>query len=150
MVKLDRIVATTSRMIANKRYLHNGGFRHAALRLNRLFIFNKGKEQFFRSTYTVHCNFCTSNKKMENFITSKFFVNGQWKEAKNTFPVLNPYSNKLIANAADCTQSDVEDAIGHASCAFKKWKKTTGKVSLLVSSQFLYIQYFWFNCYVTI
>ena len=65
---------------------------------------------------------------MEKFLTDKFFVNGQWKETDSIFPVNNPYSNQLIANAADCNQSDVEVAIGHASDAFKKWKKTTGKV----------------------
>ena len=65
---------------------------------------------------------------MEKYLTSSYFVNGEWKNTKSTFPVYNPYTKNVIAEAANCTKSDAEDAITHAVSAFKQWKKTTGKV----------------------
>ena len=65
---------------------------------------------------------------MEKYLTNSYFVNGEWKNAKSTFPVHNPFTKVVIAEAADCTKEDTLQAINHASCAFMQWRKTTGKV----------------------
>ena len=67
---------------------------------------------------------------MKKFITSSYFVNGEWKSATSTYPVYNPYSGQVIAQAANCTQENTESAVKYASAAFRKWKNTTGKVSM--------------------
>ena len=126
---------STNRLPANKCCLHNFCLGHGSLS-----FLSKTNKSILCHTQDLHRNqhlqravsWCFSTfhntDTMEKFLTDKFFVNGQWKETDSIFPVNNPYSNQLIANAADCNQSDVEVAIGHASDAFKKWKKTTGKV----------------------
>ena len=74
------------------------------------------------------------SKAMDQFLTSNYFVNGEWKTAKSVYPVHNPYSGEVIANAADCTEKDTLDAVKHAADAFQKWKKTTGKVGSFYNS----------------
>ena len=68
------------------------------------------------------------SSSIEKYLTNSYFVNGEWKNAKSTFPVHNPFSKEVLAEAANCTKEDTLEAINYASCAFKQWRKTTGKV----------------------
>jgi len=85
-------------------------------------------------TQSVHCRFLRlgdfpkrklSSSSVSTFVTDKAFVNGEWKSTSSTFPVINPYSGAKIADAANCTKQDTEEAINVASEAFRTWKKTT-------------------------
>jgi len=71
-----------------------------------------------------------SSDAARKYLTNAYYVNGEWREAKSTFPVYNPYTSKVLADAANCTKDDTLDAIIHAAAAFEQWKKTTGKVNL--------------------
>ena len=55
------------------------------------------------------------------------FVDGAWREAERTLPVLNPASGEVIAHAADASEGDVDDAVRAARCALVgPWGATTG------------------------
>jgi len=89
------------------------------LKENSYLKFNLIQRQFYSST-------------MEKYLIDTYFVNGEWKKSKSTFPVYNPFTNKVLCDAANCTKDDALDAINHAKFAFKHWSKTTGKVGRLL------------------
>jgi len=65
---------------------------------------------------------------MQNFVTDKAFVNGEWIAVSNTFPVFNPFTGKKVGEAADCSRQDATNAVNVAFEAFTNcWKKTSGK-----------------------
>jgi len=63
--------------------------------------------------------------KNKNLIKTRSFVNGKWivSESGNTFEVLNPFDNSLLASISDCGQSETRKAIEAAQEAFGIWKK---------------------------
>lgn len=57
----------------------------------------------------------------------KLYINGEWREAADgaTIKTYNPSNGELLAEIADATNSDVDEAIAAAREAFKTWGKTT-------------------------
>ncbi|KAJ6256727.1 putative succinate-semialdehyde dehydrogenase [Drechslerella dactyloides] len=57
------------------------------------------------------------------------FVNGKWVKAKSgkTFEVHDPASMKLIGTVPEMEQTDVNEAIDHASAAFKDFRNTLAR-----------------------
>ncbi len=54
------------------------------------------------------------------------YINGTWKShASKKISVINPYSEKRIADVTDSNQQDVEAAVSAARTAFMEWGKTT-------------------------
>nr|CAB3221058.1 succinate-semialdehyde dehydrogenase, mitochondrial [Phallusia mammillata] len=90
-----------------------------------------------QSIYSLSHNLtshCTSNSvrrytsyKMESFLCNQAFINGKFQSVSETFPVLNPFTDKKLGDVANCTASDAVQAIEVAAEAFKTWKKTTPK-----------------------
>jgi acyl-CoA reductase-like NAD-dependent aldehyde dehydrogenase len=56
---------------------------------------------------------------------TNLWINGQWKNAKETYELKSPYSGEVIAKVAKASISDVEQAIEGAQEAFQTFKKTT-------------------------
>lgn len=56
---------------------------------------------------------------------TKLWINGQWKEAGETYELTSPYSGEIIAKVAKATVQDVESAIEGAHETFKTFKNTT-------------------------
>lgn len=56
--------------------------------------------------------------------TYKLFINGEWKEAsdKATYKSYCPANGEVLAECAQATREDVEDAITAAWAAFETWK----------------------------
>ena len=57
----------------------------------------------------------------------KLYINGEWKDASDgaTIKTYNPSNGEFLAEIADATNSDVDEAIAAAREAFKTWGKTT-------------------------
>jgi len=57
------------------------------------------------------------------------YINGQWMRAASgkTFPVINPFDGKTIANVPDCSQSEIKYAIESAHHAWQGWRGLTAK-----------------------
>ena len=57
----------------------------------------------------------------------KLYINGEWRDASDgaTIKTYNPSNSDLLAEIADATNSDVDEAIASAREAFKTWGKTT-------------------------
>ena len=57
----------------------------------------------------------------------KLYINGEWRDASDgaTIKTYNPSNGDLLAEIADATNSDVDEAIASAREAFKTWGKTT-------------------------
>lgn len=53
------------------------------------------------------------------------YINGQWVEKEDAFPIYNPYNGKEIAQVSNCNQADASMAIDAAFDAFKVWSKFT-------------------------
>ena len=54
---------------------------------------------------------------------TKLWINGEWKQAHNTYELKAPYTGEVIAQVAKATVQDVEYAIEGAHAAFLKFKK---------------------------
>lgn len=57
----------------------------------------------------------------------KLYINGEWRDASDgaTIKTYNPSNGDLLAEIADATNSDVDEAIASAREAYKTWGKTT-------------------------
>lgn len=57
----------------------------------------------------------------------QLFINGQWKDASDgaVFKTICPANGELLAECAQATKKDVDEAIEGAWKAFKLWKQTT-------------------------
>ena len=57
----------------------------------------------------------------------KLYINGEWREASDgaTIKTYNPSNGELLAEIADASNSDVDEAVAAAREAFKTWGKTT-------------------------
>ena len=62
-----------------------------------------------------------------SLLETRAFVNGQWIENGNTFPVHNPSTGEKIADVTDLAISDVSFAIDGAYDAKTAWGMKTGK-----------------------
>ena len=65
------------------------------------------------------------NIKLQN--KYQLYINGQWKDASDhaTIKTYNPSNGEFLAEIADASNSDVDEAIASAREAFKTWGKTT-------------------------
>jgi len=55
-------------------------------------------------------------------------INGQWVSGSNKMDVVDPATNKVLAQVADATLAEVDAAIDSASDAFKTWSQTAPRV----------------------
>ena len=57
----------------------------------------------------------------------KLYIKGEWKDASDgaTIKTYNPSNGEFLAEIADATNNDVDEAIASAREAFKTWGKTT-------------------------
>ncbi|WP_312153858.1 NAD-dependent succinate-semialdehyde dehydrogenase [Atlantibacter hermannii] len=56
-----------------------------------------------------------------------FLVNGEWRQADETFDVLNPATGDVIAKVAKAGKKEAQAAIAAASNAFPAWREKTAK-----------------------
>uniref|UniRef100_A0A6G1SMZ5 Succinate-semialdehyde dehydrogenase, mitochondrial n=1 Tax=Aceria tosichella TaxID=561515 RepID=A0A6G1SMZ5_9ACAR len=63
------------------------------------------------------------------FFQSQAYINGRWLESDShqVFPVLNPATNEVIGEVADCDEQDFLFAAQAATKAFPSWSETTAK-----------------------
>src|SRR6476659_3247985 len=50
------------------------------------------------------------------------YIGGAWTEPSETFDVINPATNKVIARVTNGTKADVDAAVAAARNAFPEWK----------------------------
>ena len=64
-----------------------------------------------------------------SLLQTQSFINNKWVQAKSgkTFKVLNPANGEVVANVADCTAIETEQAVKGANAAFPLWRSTTAK-----------------------
>ena len=57
----------------------------------------------------------------------RLFINGEWRDAsdKSTIRTYNPATGEFLAEIADASEKDVDDAVKAARKAFATWSKTT-------------------------
>lgn len=53
-------------------------------------------------------------------------INGCWHRSESTFSVTNKATGDLVATISNAHPADMEEAVGHATEAFKTWQRTTG------------------------
>lgn len=53
----------------------------------------------------------------------KIFLNGNWIQAEDTYPLYSPYSGELLAEISKATPTDVERAVTYAHEAFQTMKE---------------------------
>jgi succinate-semialdehyde dehydrogenase/glutarate-semialdehyde dehydrogenase len=63
------------------------------------------------------------------------FIGGVWTHGASTFPVVNPADNSVIAQVANCTERDAEDAVQRAYAALPEWKGSLAKDRALILSK---------------
>ncbi|MGB2465803.1 MAG: aldehyde dehydrogenase family protein, partial [Porticoccaceae bacterium] len=58
---------------------------------------------------------------------NQFYIDGQWVEpqGKETFPLINPASEQLVANIPMANKADVDTAVAAAKAAFPSYSQTT-------------------------
>ena len=66
---------------------------------------------------------------VESFLEGKVFVGGKWVDSASGqfFKVINPADGSHVGLVADCSISQVDEAIIAANSAFIEWKKRSGK-----------------------
>lgn len=62
-----------------------------------------------------------------NLVQTSSFINGRWKSAVNSFPVLNPATGETIAEVADVGVEEAELAVQAAHSALPKWSGLTAQ-----------------------
>ncbi len=70
------------------------------------------------------------------------FINGAFKasESGNTFEVANPFNKDILAQVANSTKADTEEAIQAASNAFQVWKKFTASKRSRILKNWYHLQ----------
>lgn len=63
----------------------------------------------------------------KDLFRTESYINGKWINGTDTFEVINPADGKCIANVADCSIEQAQDAIELAHKAQKTWKKSIAK-----------------------
>ncbi|MEI4262577.1 NAD-dependent succinate-semialdehyde dehydrogenase [Roseovarius sp. D0-M9] len=65
--------------------------------------------------------------KDPTLLADKAYVNGKWVSGDKTFDVINPARGDVVAQVADLSRAQVNEAIAAAEAAQKEWAKWTGK-----------------------
>lgn len=60
-------------------------------------------------------------------LKSRSWMNGNWVDAPNHFPVMNPADGRLIVEVPNLGPADADQAIAAAQAAFPGWARKTGK-----------------------
>src|SRR5690606_37181926 len=60
----------------------------------------------------------------DKLFIEKAYINGNFVETKQTFPVVNPATLTVLGNVADCTVTDCREAITAAEIAWYHWRDT--------------------------
>ena len=60
-------------------------------------------------------------------LAKKAYIGAKFIDTEASFAVLNPYSGKLFAEAADCKEIEAKAALDSALDSFKTWKKSSVK-----------------------
>lgn len=68
-----------------------------------------------------------SNSKKNAFIIDEALINGKWVKTSSTFPVVSPFDGRVFGEAAECNESNLNDAIDASKQAFKTWSQLTAK-----------------------
>lgn len=67
------------------------------------------------------------SSKKNPFLIDEALINGKWVKSSSTFPVVNPATHQTIGEAAECTETDLHNAIEASKTAFKTWSLLTAK-----------------------
>lgn len=59
--------------------------------------------------------------------TFELFINGEWKKAEKHFETINPSNMEVLANIAEASERDVNEAVTAANKALKDWVKIGGR-----------------------
>src|SRR5699024_8534761 len=54
------------------------------------------------------------------------YINGEWRTSDKKLDVINPATGEVLDSVATCGKAETEEAVQHATEAFKTWKKTPG------------------------
>ena len=79
------------------------------------------------------------NLKNSKLLKFNAYVNGKWIDAKSgqTYDVLNPFNQEVIAQVADLGRAETNEAIDKAELAQTKWKKkTAGERAIILRNWF--------------
>ena len=61
---------------------------------------------------------------VQNVAKYKMLIGGKLVEGAETMPVINPATEDVVANAPDCTRSELDQAVAAARKAFPAWSAT--------------------------
>lgn len=69
------------------------------------------------------------DQRTDHVLSYNALIGGQWvqSEAGKLFPVYDPSTETVIAEAPDCGPADVDRAVAAARAAFEPWAQTTGQ-----------------------
>lgn len=61
---------------------------------------------------------------MPTYPDIKLFINGAWRQTKETLPIINPGDEKEIGRLPVASETDMADALAAAEAGFKIWRDT--------------------------
>ena len=80
-------------------------------------------------TEKVRINYLLGGKEMKVELQKKYqlFIDGEWRDASDgeTLKTYNPATGELLAEIADASEKDVDDAVKAGHRVFQTWSKTT-------------------------
>jgi aldehyde dehydrogenase (NAD+) len=67
-------------------------------------------------------------------IETRLFINGEFVESENTFPIYAPFDESLVCNVHEARQAEVDRAVAAAKAAFPAWEalQATGRKPYLI------------------
>lgn len=65
--------------------------------------------------------------KDKKLLRTDSYIHGKWVKGKKTFPVLNPFDGKKVADVSEIGGKEAKDAIECAHKAFESWKNTSAR-----------------------
>ncbi|MCB1110670.1 MAG: NAD-dependent succinate-semialdehyde dehydrogenase [Chlamydiia bacterium] len=65
--------------------------------------------------------------KNKALLRTDSYINGKWVKGKKTFPVLNPFDGKKVADVTEIDGNEAKKAIESAHKAFASWKQTSAR-----------------------
>jgi succinate-semialdehyde dehydrogenase/glutarate-semialdehyde dehydrogenase len=67
------------------------------------------------------------NNPEARFMKTGYFIGGKWGAGASSFPVFNPANGEFLAQVANCSERDAEDAVRVAFEALPTWKGLLAK-----------------------
>ena len=65
--------------------------------------------------------------KDKDLLRTDSYIHGKWVKGKKTFPVLNPFDGKKVADVSEVGGKEAKEAIECAHKAFESWKNTSAR-----------------------